>query len=74
MKRQQQQYLASLSEKDREYRESLAPGDRALYDYFSSSPAMPKSPNGGFTPGHALGHELIVGDCTPELWEKIGHM
>lgn len=73
MNKQQQKYLDSLSEKDRAYRDTLAPQDKALYDYFSSSPAIPKNQNGGFTLESALGPELTVGDCTPELWAKIGH-
>ncbi|SEO10662.1 hypothetical protein SAMN05192574_105326 [Mucilaginibacter gossypiicola] len=66
-------YLDSLSEKDREYRDSLSLRDRALYDYFRSSPAKPKDADGHFTLERALGPELTVGDCTPELWARIGY-
>jgi hypothetical protein len=72
MNRRHKEYLESLSEKDRTYRESLSLRDQALYDYFSMSPAKPKSTNGGFTFESALGPELTVGDCTAELWAKIG--
>jgi hypothetical protein len=66
-------YLKSLSEQDKAYRENLAPGDKALYDYFGSMPAKSKNPSGTFKLDSAIGPELTVGDCTPELWGKIGH-
>ncbi|MET3606960.1 hypothetical protein ABIC74_000802 [Mucilaginibacter rubeus] len=72
MNKRHKDYLASLSEKDRAYRASLSVQDQALYDYFSMSPAKPQRTNGGFTLESALGPELTVGDCTAELWAKIG--
>jgi hypothetical protein len=72
MNKRHKEYLESLSEKDRIYRESLSLQDQALYDYFSMSSAKPKSTNAGFTLESALGTELTVGDCTAELWAKIG--
>ncbi|QEM09164.1 hypothetical protein [Mucilaginibacter rubeus] len=64
--------MSSLSDEDKAYRDSLAPGDRALYDYFSRMPAKPKSRDGVFRLDTAIGPELTIGDCTPELWAKIG--
>lgn len=72
MNKRRKEYLETLSEKDRAYRESLSLQDQTLYDYFSMSPAKPRSTNGGFTLESALGPELTVGDCTDELWAKIG--
>ena len=66
-------YLASLSDQDKAYRENLSPGDRSLYDYFGSVPAKSRSWDGVFKLDAAIGPELTVGDCTPELWAKIGH-
>ncbi|UOE50930.1 hypothetical protein MTO98_07545 [Mucilaginibacter sp. SMC90] len=66
-------YLDSLSDQDKAYRENLAPGDRALYDYFGNMPAKLKDQAGTFKLDSAIGPELTVGDCTPELWAKIGH-
>lgn len=66
-------YLDSLSDQDKAYRENLSPGDRALYDYFGSMPAKSKSQGGAFKLDAAIGPELTVGDCTPGLWTKIGH-
>ncbi|UOE47808.1 hypothetical protein MTO98_25700 [Mucilaginibacter sp. SMC90] len=63
-----------MSDEDREYRDSLSLQDRALYDYFSSSPAKPKDPDGRFTLEWALGPELTVGDCIPEFWASIGYI
>jgi type II secretory pathway component PulC len=72
MNKRRKEYLESMSEKDKAYRESLSLQDQALYDYFSMSPVKPKNANGGFTLESALGPELTVGDCTAELWAKIG--
>jgi|GEM_PF-5252389 len=66
-------YLNSLSEENKAYRDGLAPGDRALYDYFGSMPSTPKNQSGAFKLESLIGPELTVGDCTPELWAKIGH-
>ncbi|WP_426584262.1 hypothetical protein [Mucilaginibacter sp. R-33] len=67
-------YLNSLSVEDKAYRDSLAPGDRALYDYFDSMPAKPNNHPGTFKLASPIGPEPTVGDCSPELWVKIGHI